>query len=260
MNKQDDTLLYNRILELANRAYKNNIYSFTDFLGLSQQDVFYKVIKDAKFPPIHYELFGGSSNCERQVVRFGSEEDLGYAVDFPIVCIKIESLYKNATLYSHRDYLGSLMGLGIERKKFGDIIVDQKDAYVFCLDTTGDYVLENLSSVGHNSVKCSLSKLPDSYAQEALTRIIIQCASPRIDAIISKVYNLSRKDAIPLFTEKRVYVNGRIVENKKLHLCISALKKAKDDKKEKPKATVKLEWIFGKIAMLIQVMTELFFM
>ena len=47
----------------------------------------------------------------------------------------------------------------------------------------------------------------------ALKEITIQVASPRADAVIAKVYNLSRKDTIPYFTEKKVSVNGHIVEN-----------------------------------------------
>ncbi len=214
MNEQD-TILYNRIIELSNRAYRNNIYVFSDFLSLSQQDVFYQATKDKAFAPIKYDLFGGYSNCERKMVRFGSEYDFGYEVEFPIKCIKVEPLAKKfAKEYTHRDYLGSLMGLGIDRKKFGDIFVDGMEAYIYVDESTADYLLENFVSVGRNSVKCSFSQLPDSYKQANLKEVTIQVASPRADAVIAKVYNLSRKDTIPYFTEKKVSVNGHIVENK----------------------------------------------
>lgn len=213
MNEQD-TILYNRIIELSNRAYRNNIYVFSDFLSLSQQDVFYQATKDKAFAPIKYDLFGGYSNCERKMVRFGSEYDFGYEVEFPISCIKVEPLAKKfAKEYTHRDYLGSLMGLGIDRKKFGDIFVDGMEAYIYVDESTADYLMENFVSVGRNSVKCSFSQLPESYKQANLKEVTIQVASPRADAVISKVYNLSRKDTIPYFTEKKVSVNGHIVEN-----------------------------------------------
>ncbi len=149
------------------------------------------------------------------MVRFGSEYDFGYEVEFPIKCIKVEPLAKKfAKEYTHRDYLGSLMGLGIDRKKFGDIFVDGMEAYIYVDESTADYLLENFVSVGRNSVKCSFSQLPDSYKQANLKEVTIQVASPRADAVIAKVYNLSRKDTIPYFTEKKVSVNGHIVENK----------------------------------------------
>jgi len=210
----DEQLLYKRLIELSNRAYQNNIYCFSDFLSLSQQEVLYQAARDKAFAPIRYELFGGYENCERQMARFGSEADFGYEVDFPIKCIKVEPLAKKfAKEYTHRDYLGSLMSLGIDRKKFGDIFVDGMDAYMYVDDSTADYLLENFVSVGRNAVKCSFSELPESYKKAALKEVTIQVASPRADAVIAKVYNLSRKDTIPYFTEKKVSVNGHIVEN-----------------------------------------------
>ena len=210
----EEQLLYKRLIELANRAYKNNIYTFSDFLSLSQQEILYQAARDKSFAPIKYDVFGGYENCERKMVRFGSEADFGYEVDYPIKCIKVEPLAKKfAKEYTHRDYLGSLMSLGIDRKKFGDIFVDGMEAYVYADESTADYLLENFVSVGRNSVKCSFSELPETYKKAALKEATIQVASPRADAIIARVYNLSRKDTIPYFTEKKVSVNGHIVEN-----------------------------------------------
>ena len=205
----DEQLLYKRLIELSNRAYQNNIYCFSDFLSLSQQEILYQAARDKAFAPIQYELFGGYENCERQMACFGSEADFGYEVDFPIKCIKVEPLAKKfAKEYTHRDYLGSLMSLGIDRKKFGDIFVDGMDAYMYVDDSTADYLLENFVSVGRNAVKCSFSELPDSYKKAALKEVTIQVASPRADAVISKVYNLSRKDTIPYFTEKKQQIKN----------------------------------------------------
>jgi RNA-binding protein YlmH len=210
----EEQLLYKRLIELANRAYKNNIYTFSDFLSLSQQEILYQAARDKAFAPIKYDVFGGYENCERKMARFGSEADFGYEVEYPIKCIKVEPLAKKfAKEYTHRDYLGSLMSLGIDRKKFGDIFVDGMDAYIYADESTADYLLENFVSVGRNSVKCSISELPETYKKSALKEATIQVASPRADAIIARVYNLSRKDTIPYFTEKKVSVNGHIVEN-----------------------------------------------
>lgn len=214
MSDSEEILLYKRLIELSNRAYQNNIYCFSDFLGLSGQEIFYQASRDKAFAPIGFQLFGGNDLCERKMVRFGSKEDLGYLVDFPIKCLKIEPLAKKfAKEYSHRDYLGSLMSLGIDRKKFGDIFVDGMEAYIYVEESTADYLIDNLVSVGRNSVKLSYCDLPDSYIRQALKKITIQVASPRADAVIAKVYNLSRKDTLPLFTEKKVSVNGHLVEN-----------------------------------------------
>ena len=210
----EEKILYKRLIELSNRAYKNNIYTFSDFLSLSQQEILFQASHDKAFAPIKFDTFGGYESCERKIARFGSEEDLGYTVDYPIVCIKVEPLAKKfAKEYTHRDFLGSLMSLGLDRKKFGDIFVHEMDAYIYLDEASADYVMENLVSVGRNSVKCSFSELPESYKKANLKEATIQVASPRADAIIAKVYNLSRKDTLPYFIEKKVSVNGHIVEN-----------------------------------------------
>ena len=214
MANQEDELLYKRFLELSNRAYQNNVYCFSDFLSIADQDILYKASKDHAFAPITFELFGGYENCERKMVRFGSERDFGYEQTYPIVCIKIEPVARKfAKIHDHRDFLGSLMSLGMDRKKFGDIFVYDMEAYLYAEETAAAYVIENLTSVGRDIVKCSESELPGDYIQQSLHQQIIQVASPRADAVISRVYNLSRKETVPYFTEKKVSVNGRIVEN-----------------------------------------------
>ena len=95
MNEQDQ-ILYNRIIELSNRAYKNNIYVFSDFLSLSQQDLFFQAARDKSFAPIAYDLFGGYENCERKMVRFGSENDFGYEVDFLLNVSRLSHLPRNS--------------------------------------------------------------------------------------------------------------------------------------------------------------------
>ncbi len=214
MTSQEDAILYKRLIELSNRAYSNNIYCFSDFLSIAQQDVFYRAAADPDFGRIRYTLFGGNDNCERKMVRFGSEEDFGYLQEFPIKCIKVApASRKFSGEHSHRDYLGALMSLGLDRKKFGDIFVDGKDAYIYVEESACEYVMENLTSVGHDLVNCSFEEVPESYIKSALISKLIQVSSPRVDAVISRVYNLSRKDTLVYFTEKKVAVNGRIVEN-----------------------------------------------
>ena len=212
MEKSEQQILYNRFIELAQRSYSGNIFTFSDFLSQSEQDVLFQASHE--FSHVKFALFGGYESAERKVARFGDPEDLGYEVDYPISCIKIEPLAKKfAKEYSHRDYLGSLMNLGLERKVFGDIYIDGMTAYIYALEKSADYVMENLSSVGRNSVKCSISTMPEELVESRKQTLTIQCSSMRADGIICHTYNLSRKDVLPYFMEKKVAVNGHTVEN-----------------------------------------------
>ena len=77
-------------------------------------------------------LFGGAAGAERVMIRFGDEESLGYEQPFPIAIIKAEPVSpKFAEKLTHRDFLGAILNLGIERSTVGDIIVRESTAYFF---------------------------------------------------------------------------------------------------------------------------------
>ena len=62
-------------------------------------------------------------------------------------------------------------------------------------------------------MKCEVVDAAAEVPQEEPVRQVIQVASPRVDAVISKVYNKSRSDCLELFRAGKVYVNGRLCEN-----------------------------------------------
>lgn len=208
----EDIFVQKRLKELANQSYRNNQYTFSDFLTPGELDLFFQIKNE--IGQIPYTIFGGVEGCERQMIRFGSEEELGYEEPFPICCIEIApAMLKFADALSHRDFLGALMHLGIERSTLGDIQVKEKTAYLFCLDTMADYIIENLDKVKHTVVRCRvLPEAPDFLAPELKVEKLIT-SSLRVDGIISKLYHLSRSQSLLLFREKKVFVNGRCMEN-----------------------------------------------
>ena len=213
MEKEKELLqLKNRFRDLANKAFQQNMFTFTGFLGLSEQDAFWNVESDLRHAG--FSLYGGSDDTDRKIVRFGNVEELGYEIPFPIVCIHIRPLIaKFADKLSHRDFLGALMNLGIERSTIGDIKVGENCAYLFCLDSIAEYICDNLDKIKHTSVKCSITDNYEEFQQQEPSRENIHVASGRIDACIAKVYNKSRGDVIELFRAGKVYVNGRLCEN-----------------------------------------------
>lgn len=210
--QEEDLLVAKRIQEAAERAYQTNSYGFTGFLGLAEQSVFHELEKQLSY--VGYSLWGGMELAERQMLRFGSGEQLDYEEPFPIVCIRVEPyIQKFADALSHRDFLGSLMNLGIERDTMGDIVVEENIGYVFCTQTMAPYITEHLDKVKHTHVKCTITEEPPTQIQKELLEKTIQVASERIDGILAKVYGLSRGESLELFRQKLVYVNGRLCEN-----------------------------------------------
>lgn len=208
----EELLLGKRIEELAGKAYANSQYLFTGFLSMAEQEVYYRLERNISYVPT--TLYGGTNDCERVMLRFGSEELCGYEEPFPIACIEIAPmLEKFAEELSHRDYLGALMNLGIERSTLGDIVVIEKTAYLFCTEKMAPYILDNLDKVRHTHVRCTIApNIPESVITRLETKNCL-VSSERADGVIAKLYNLSRNQVTELFRTKKVFLNGRLNEN-----------------------------------------------
>lgn len=205
-------LLKKRLTELAEKSYRNNQYVFTNFLNMAEMNAFYEIQREISYVP--YTAFGGSEQCERLMIRFGSEELFGYEEPFPVRCILAEPLIaKFSDEFSHRDFLGAIMNLGIEREVVGDISIRGKQAYIFCIEKMASYIAENLVQVKHTSMRCKVLEETPEVLKPVLASKEITAASERIDAVIGKLCNLSRSQSVLAFREKKVFVNGRQCEN-----------------------------------------------
>ena len=210
-----DNTLINRINELAEKSYSENRFVFTDFLDMSQLSAFYSLERDLEY--VGTTVSGGTEGCERCMVRFGSPDSLGYDEVFPIVLLHISPVQKKfSDALTHRDFLGSVIGLGIERTKLGDIIVRDNEGYIFVSESISEYILENLSKVKHTNVRVKKClDIPEAVAPKFSEESII-VSSNRLDAIIARVYKLSRDLAVRYISEGKVFLSGRqMTENAK---------------------------------------------
>lgn len=203
-----DTLLKNRLTELASRSYNRGIWTFSEFLSLAEQDTLLRLRL-----PCPFTLDGGWASAERRVAVFGSEETWGWVEPAPIVCVKIAPLQqKFADKLTHRDFLGSLMGLGIRREVLGDIAVVDNCGYLFCLDTISQYIIDNLTGVRRTTVSCAVSEPPQKLIEPPpLSQLVV--ASERLDAVIAAVYRLSRSQSQELIAGGKVFLSGRLCQN-----------------------------------------------
>ena len=206
-----------RIKDLAQASYTQNRYTFTKFLSADELTLVDQIRADLKH--VDYCAFGGHEMCERQIIRFGSMETLGYEEDFPITILLIEPLIdKFSDSLTHRDYLGAIMNLGIKREVLGDILIKDKKAYVFCLDEIADYLCSELTRIKHTSIKITKVKGDIPELERKLEDFEVLVSAPRIDAVVAALTNLSRSKAALLFREKKVLVNNRTCENNSMML------------------------------------------
>lgn len=205
---ENENLLQNRFTELSGRNFDRGIWAFSDFLSLAEQDILLRLRL-----PSPFELVGGYEGAERRIAAFGSEELCGYAEKAPIECVCISPVNdKFADSLTHRDFLGSLMALGIRREVLGDIAIKNNRGYLFCLDTIADYICRNLVCVRHTTVKCEICEVPEIITEKPPVRELI-IASERLDAIVAAVYKLSRSESQELIRDGKVFINGRLTES-----------------------------------------------
>lgn len=201
-----------RLQELAERSFRQGVYCFTHFLDLAGLSLFQSLLPS--LPPVPWTLFGGAEGCERQMLRLGDEESCGYEAPFPIACLKITPLNARfAEPLTHRDYLGALMALGVEREGLGDIAVKKDGAYLFCEERIAPYLQEHFTQARHTFLSCAPAEALPAGALFETERRAVQLSSQRLDALIARVFKLSRGEAQALFPQGRVYVSGRLCES-----------------------------------------------
>lgn len=136
-----------------------------------------------------------------------SEEDIG------IYPVRVQgSAYASL---SHRDYMGSILGLGVEREVIGDIVpLDEHSAIVFCLEVSSAFLQKNMLKVGRDTVKLSDAELGHAYEiRRKFEERLIIAASPRVDAVVAGFTGASRADAKEMCLGGLVDVNYITVES-----------------------------------------------
>ncbi len=164
---------------------------------------------------VPFETYGGFDGAERVVAAFGGE-DCFDTLEYPISVLVCEPLNeKFATELTHRDYLGAIMALGIERECIGDIVINGKKALIYCISDMADYLSENLTSVGKTSVSCCV-KSPsdvDNNTEKKFVELIKSLASERIDAAVAELAGCSRSAASEYIAAAKVFLNQRQCES-----------------------------------------------
>ena len=204
MDVKERQFLINRISDLANRAYYKNITTHTVFLNLYEQTIFQSISTSLR---VSYKILGGYDYAERKLVCFFScnFEDINEADFMDLLHISNKNPKFSQSL-SHRDYLGAIMNIGIERHTIGDICVIGHEAYVYVLKNASKIILDNLTDVKHNKTDFKAIDFSSNIEEK-----IINIASNRLDSVLSSVYNISRAKANLLIDADKVFINSKLI-------------------------------------------------
>jgi Uncharacterized conserved protein, contains S4-like domain len=207
-------IFHAKLFDLCDRARTRSVAQFTKFLNREEQaDAEYTVgVQDG----LQLRLFGGYETAERKLAAF--IPDFLEADDtelFPICAVVAKgSGYRK---FDHRDFLGSILALGITRELVGDIIVskDKSSSNLILHESILDFVLLNFECVANDKISCKQIALSDlTETENEYEEIYDTVSSLRLDAVVCAATNLSREPAQQLICSGRVTVNHKEITQK----------------------------------------------
>ena len=216
-------LLLKRAGELAGRAYQNGYVTHTDFLTEGERMDFLSAAAGGKrlntgvYKGVEWVLHGGWEEAERSVLYFlpdymDAEDFLRQQDEEPeaVSCLSITPVTRRfAEPLTHRDYLGALMNLGIERDRIGDILTGDEQAYAFVLADNADMICRELIRVRRTSVTCLRVAPRQCGVRSEYEEKEGSVSSERLDAILAMVYHLARGRAQELIEHELVMIDGK---------------------------------------------------
>lgn len=215
------SVIVSHCLDIKRQSLDNYMILNTNFLSVDERD-FVSLYTKEYSADVETFYYGGYEDAERTVAVYVPKmfciADIAEYYgenpeEHPFSLIRIKK--DKFSALTHRDYLGSLMGLGIERDTLGDIVINDDEAFVFILKSVSAYVCENLSKIGRGSVSCEIVDLSSfsQKTQETVTEFS-SVASLRLDSITANAFNLSRNKAVEAVKSGLVYVNSsQILKN-----------------------------------------------
>lgn len=213
MNEKE--LLLSRARELKERSADNSMIVATNFLSPEERSAVSIIEKENnKYVSTFY--YGGFPDAERTAAVFvpvfyelsdidSFMKDNAEENPFQL----IECTKDKFTQMSHRDYLGSLMALGIKREMVGDIVVTENGCHFFAVKSVAGYICENLKRTGRGSVSCSIidiENLPQS--EDNGKTVFSSVASLRLDCVVAAAFSMSRTASSEAINKGVVYVDS----------------------------------------------------
>ena len=203
---KEEAVFAARIEDLCSLSDRNNIPKFSGFLDLRQQKI--SEYAASGVLPSAFSFYGGYDGAERKMFGVFPDYVQDRNAEFPVSFIKIS----HSRPLNHRDFLGSLMSLGIKREIIGDILVGEQESFVIMQTSMCDYVIDNIEKIGNVGVKLSICDANDVVMSEnrfeEMTDIV---SSLRLDCVVSALANKSRSESEKLISAERVVVNNETI-------------------------------------------------
>lgn len=211
---QEDRILLSFILDKIKFVETRSRIENTNFLNMYQISLVENFLKKIKYNT--YCFWGGYDTAERKVLILYPEK---YTHEMivknynKIMCIiRIELPEEEHGKFTHRNYLGGIVKLGLDREKVGDILVNDGGADIIALEESVKYLINELPNLKRfeNSkiTEIQIDKL--NYVQPKKEEVKIIVPSLRLDNFVSDLARTSRNKAVNIIQSERVFVNGNL--------------------------------------------------
>ena len=211
--KQEDKMCLSQILDKIEFSKMRGKIEYTDFLDMYQISLVENFLRKIKFE--NYQLYGGYEEAERKIfIVFPDKYDkkmLEKNYHKMVKIVRIELPEEEQGKYSHRNYLGGIVKLGLKREKVGDIIVSQQGADIITVEDFADILKQQLPSLTRFENSCvtieEISQLRQREIKVEQVKIIVP--SLRLDNFVSDLAKTSRSKACQIIDQERVFINGQ---------------------------------------------------
>lgn len=183
--------------DLARRAYRDDRPVITDFLPSEDVPLADGIAARAG---VHVFSWGGTENATRVMLSFSP-----FPVEraaYPLVCLTVSA--GSSASISHRDVLGAVLALNLERDTIGDILIAPDHTQIFVCRGVAGVLLRDLRQVGSVRVSISDDRSPDIDAKTLFVPLKGTIASLRADTLVAFVTKQSRENAVILLRQGRV--------------------------------------------------------
>lgn len=210
---EEQKVLFSHLIDLYIRSENRNIVCTGNFMTASECAGAEKLLAAAGCR--NYFLYGGYDGAERRCAVFptdycGESEimESPELADMIYVVADVNKFDIGKADFSHRDCLGSLMALGIEREMLGDMIAEGGKAVIIAKRQIAGYIKDNLSKIGKYPVNVTLHDKYEIVETKDYETGSDTVASMRLDAVIASVFKMSRSGAAEAISNGMAAVNG----------------------------------------------------
>lgn len=211
--RQEDKICLSQILDKIEFSRTREKIETTDFLDMYQVSLVENFLRKMKFE--NYKLYGGYEDAERKVAIIYPEKydekmlEKNYGKILKVVRVILPE--EEQGNYSHRNYLGGIVKLGLNREKVGDILVSNEGADIITVENFAPILKEQLPSLTrfqNSSIEIEeIQNLKKKEIKVEEVKIIVP--SLRLDNIVSDLAKTSRSKAVQIIDQERVFVNGQ---------------------------------------------------